>query len=135
MYPITFRSERAQEILDCLNSGKPIGPGPCGWSIDGALAVAGACFFLAMSHGPITYTSQGIDISQFHSGHQEAVEETFHDDLHCAVDFYGQLKMAVNEDEFDSQYRPEVQALVAHDPNGENRVFPLRGFKGLPDRV
>jgi hypothetical protein len=53
---VKFNEARAQYPLQCLAVGTPIRPGQDGWTGNDMLALAGACFFGAMSQGPEDYT-------------------------------------------------------------------------------
>ena len=48
--PIVFSKARAEYLLDCLHHGNPIEGVRTSYDF---LALAGACHFAAMSHGPI----------------------------------------------------------------------------------
>jgi len=65
MIMVKFEKQRAQEILKCLQNGEPIKPaGPDGWSGNDALALAGACYFMAMSQGPQSFWLRDIAMSR-----------------------------------------------------------------------
>ena len=130
MYPIHFRKERAEYLLDCLATGKPIVPSQSlGWTIDDMMALAGACHFAAMSHGPCVSKAKRIDITKLPKEYQEATEMTFVSDLRAAVEFYSQLTMLVKDGEYDSHFEPYMVAVVTQTGDVRNSVAPLEGHK------
>jgi hypothetical protein len=74
------------------------------------LALAGACFFGAMSHGPALY--RNTDLSHLPAEHQEAIEEAFNKDLRAAVAWHGIATMMVADGENDEHFEPVHQTLV-----------------------
>jgi len=133
MFPISFDKARAEYVLDCLKNGKAIDPDSAdGWSVHGCLALAGACFFQAVSHGAPLYKALGVDPSTFPQERQEAIEETLVHDLHAAIEFYCHLTMLVCDNEFDQRCEPYVTALVTQDGTLKKTLKPLEGFK-IPD--
>lgn len=64
---ISFDKAKAKVFLDCLANGKPVPPqDPRGWTVYDMLALAGACYFAGMSHGPALY--QNTDWSKVPGG-------------------------------------------------------------------
>jgi hypothetical protein len=72
---IKFDKAKAGHFLDSITNGKPVLPqDPRGWSGADLLALAGACHFAAMSHGPALY--QDTDFSKLPGERREAIEDT-----------------------------------------------------------
>jgi hypothetical protein len=130
MYPVNFRKERAEYLLDCLATGKPIAPSQAGeWTIDDMMALAGACHFGAMSHGPILATVMGIDTTKLPKEYQEAHEETLFADLRAAIEFYGHLTMLVEDGQYDSEFEPCMVAAVRQTGDVQSSVTVVQGHK------
>ena len=129
-YPINFNKAQAERFLAALRNGTAIDAPPEGWSINDMMALGGACFFAAMSHGPILDKVRGIDTSKLPHEHREAREDTLMQDLHDAIEFYGQLTSLVADSRFDPEYEPNVVALVFTDADGKKQLIPHKGFKG-----
>ncbi len=69
---ISFDKAKAKVFLDCLANGKPVPPqDPRGWTVYDMLALAGACYFAGMSHGPALY--QNTDWSKVPGERHKAV--------------------------------------------------------------
>jgi hypothetical protein len=90
------------------------------------LALAGACHFVAMSHGPARY--RNIDISTLPSERREAVDDTLRRDLSAAIEFLGWLTMLVTDEKFDEQFATPVDAIVADHDGGRSVQF-IKGYK------
>jgi hypothetical protein len=132
-YPISFDKTTAEGFLAALQSGQPLEPPDGRWNINAMLAAAGACFFGAMSHGPLHSKIPPGAWKDLPAEHHEAREEAFFNDLHRAVDFYGKLTMAVKDGTFDDEYAPHVEAVVYRDADGDCAVHPVKGFRGYPE--
>ena len=105
--PINFSKAKAEYLLDCLCHGKPIeGVG----THNDFLALAGACLFAAMSHGPVRLSDR--EWSDIPLEHREAGSEQFLADLRSAVAFYAELTMRVKDGSFDESFESEVRAIV-----------------------
>ena len=109
-YPIRFHKEEAEKFLAAIATGEPLLPPGGQWNIYALLAVAGACHFVASSHGPIALSP--VDIASLPKEHREAREETFLRDLGTAIRYYSELTMMVKDGEFDERNEPFVQAIV-----------------------
>ncbi len=118
MIGINFDRDKAERILQSLNSGKPIELlSPEGWTGHDMLALAGACFFGAMSQGPGMYQlSRGVDFNKMPTERREAVQETFANylhDLRAAVEYYCHLTMLVADGVYDARgYEPRCRGAV-----------------------
>jgi hypothetical protein len=130
MFPLNSRKDRAVQFVQCLAEGTSIGRVQ---TVDEMVALAGACFFALMSHGPILrrmaaqMQNQALPESQA-SEHAEADEEMVFNDLHAAIEFSAHLTMLVHDGGYDQQCEPVVQCLVTQD-DGQKRVLPVSGFK------
>lgn len=124
---VRFNKARAQYLIQCLASGTPIEPETEGWTGNDMLALAGACFFGAMSQGPASWCR---DIPEnLHPEYQEAEEEAFFNDLHAAVEFYGHLTRLVQDGAYDSGYDPNVKAFVTQEGDIHKTVRPISGMR------
>ncbi len=130
---IKFDKGRASYYLDCLSAGKPISPSGDGWTGNDMLALAGACFFAAQSQGPASFWLTEIPES-LHTEHRELVDETFSNDVHAAIKFYGFLTMCVQDGDYDERCEPEASALVALEGEVRWALTPIKGFKGYVDQ-
>ena len=131
---VKFDKSRAVYYLDCLANGRPVEPTAGGWTGNEMLALAGACFFGAMSQGPQSFWLKEIP-ETLHPEHRELVEQTFDNDLHAAIEFYSHLTTQVADDQYDSAYAPQVVALVSQEGDLKKNLVPIKGIKGHPDRI
>jgi hypothetical protein len=113
---INFSSERAELMLDALANGKPILPGNAGWSVNDMLALAGACHFAAMSHGPVMM--DGRKFGDMTGERREAASETFEADLSAAVQFYSQMTMNVKDGQYNDNFEPTLTGVIFADEEG-----------------
>lgn len=128
MITIKFSKARAQEFIQALARGNPILAPDQKWTGNDMLALAGACFFAAMSHGPSSF--YGTESAHpLKPKDQKAIEDTFFNDLHGAVEFYAHLTQLVRDGLYDEQYEPEVRALVTQQGNVTKTIRPVRGFR------
>lgn len=127
---VKFNKARAQYLLQCLASGSPIQPEQEGWNGNDMLALAGACYFGALSQGPASFWPHDIP-ANLHPEYREAEEATFFNDLHAAVEFYGQLTMLVQDEVYDNGYDSTVKALVTQEGDVHKSVQPISGIKVL----
>ncbi len=125
---VKFNKARAQYLLQCLASGTPIEPETEGWTGNDMLALAGACFFGAMSQGPASFWGWDIP-DNLHPEHQEAEEEVFINDLHAAVEFYGNLTRLVLDGEYDEGYDANVEVLVTQEGDIHKTLRPISGVR------
>jgi hypothetical protein len=130
MIAIRFDKRRAEYLLDCLRTGKPIAPSDPsrGWTQFDMLALAGACHFAAMSRGPALHATGVAPLDQLPPEHREAAEENWDADLHGAIGWYSQVTMLVADGEYDQHFEPQHEAFV--EVRGEaRRVKPGKGFR------
>lgn len=109
--PVQFNKARSANVLECLKSGLPITPEESNWTGNDLLAVAGACLFAAMSHGPGSWANREIP-ETMHPEYAEALSYSFQNGLHGAIEFYCQLASLVADDKFDQHYEDKVLALA-----------------------
>jgi hypothetical protein len=98
---VRFDKATAERFLDSLVNDRPIElPSRAGWTRDDVLALAGACFFAALSHGPPGYNI--ADLDKLPKERREAIEEAFRNDLFAAVEVYSRLARLVMDREYDA---------------------------------
>jgi hypothetical protein len=120
---INFDKAKAEQYLEGLTNGKPISDVQ---SVDDILALAGACFFMAMSQGPALH--QGVDWSRLTAGEPtEQSEDTFIQDIHAAIEYYAQLVLLVAGGEYDDNFEARHRAIVMLE-NGKKTVVPIEGM-------
>ena len=130
--PIDFDKCRAEYILECLDTGKPVAPRELGWNRYTMLEVAGACFFGLLSQGPVSLGGEFVEPDDWHPEHKEASNAQLFRDIHAAIEFYGNLMMAVKDDQYDERNEPICKALVSDD--GEKKLLhPIEGFKNMAE--
>ena len=54
---VFFDKARAECVIRSIQKGKPIEASPEGWSGRELVALAGACYFAALGHGPWGWTN------------------------------------------------------------------------------
>ena len=128
MIPIKFSKARAQELIQALARGTPVLAPDQKWTGNDMLALAGACFFAAMSHGPSSFYGNGL-AEPLNPQNQRAIEDKFFNDLHAAVEYYAHLTQLVRDDLYDEQHEPELRALVTQQGNVTKTIRPVRGFR------
>jgi hypothetical protein len=121
---IRFDKAKAERILDALATGKPIEGVR---SVDEVLALAGACFFTALSRSEALETRP--EPGEEGEEPAEGTEACFVADLHAAIEYYGQLTMLVAAGDYDQSFEPRHRAIVAVE-EGEKTVIPLEGMRG-----
>jgi hypothetical protein len=137
MIAIHFDKEKAQQYLRSIKTGTAVekpspdmqGSAPAGWTGNDLLALAGACFTVAMSQGPHFYAPKALE--SLPKERSEAIEETFMADLRAAVQYYGQLTMQVLDGDYDQEFEPTLTAALRVE-DGEINVSPGKGFKNYP---
>jgi hypothetical protein len=114
MYVVDFKKERAEEILSAIQTGRAIPEPEYGWKRFDLLQVAGAIHFALFSQGPVR---PDMDLPGFAERlaqqpfeHREATEETLTRDIQDATEFYSQLTMMVQDEQYDDKCEPHVQA-------------------------
>src|SRR5688572_20800710 len=115
MIPVRFDKVKAEHFLNCLANGKPIEPqDPAGWTKYDMLALAGACHFAAMSHGPAAY-SKDFDWSKMPDERREAVDHDFFGDLADAIEYISMRTSEVRSGGYDEQFEPRHTVIVYRD--------------------
>jgi hypothetical protein len=121
---INFDKNKAKHFIDALAAGKSITGVQ---TVDDILALAGACFFMAMSQGPAL--QQAVDWSKVGSEQQGSRDEdTFISDIHAAIEYYAQLTLLVADGEYDEDFEPRHRAIVMLD-EGNKTVIPIEGMR------
>ena len=101
MIGIHFEKDRTVDLIDRLANGKDILAMNRRWTVHNMLGLAGACFFVASTHGPIMLP--GKDYNNLHPEKKELASENWLGSLHAAIEFYGHLSRLVCNGEFDQQ--------------------------------
>ena len=125
MIGINFDKQKAESLIDSLQNGKTIEGIK---TVDDMLALAGACHFVVMSHGPQIW-KQGNPPQSEYQEHREADEQNLFEDLNAAIEFYSHLTMLTCDGEYDANHEPTCRAAVGIDGDGKRQVLPLEGFK------
>ena len=123
MQPIVFDKNRAEQLLDCLGSGKPIEPGDdSGWTHYDILRLAGVCFYAATTQGAVLHS--GVDVESLSSERREAIFDTLVAELHAVIQEHAMFVQLVQNDKYDDQFDPVVSGFVQSD--GENHRFIVK---------
>lgn len=128
--PVIVVKEQLAYYLDCINNGKAIEAPKGGWNGYDLLTLAGVCFFGRMSHGPASLSDFNVD--DLPPEHREAVYETFNQDLHIALEWYGHKAELVADDKYDDEFERALTALLYLE-DGKKCMLPVRGFRRHPD--
>jgi hypothetical protein len=123
---INFDKAKIERILESISKGRPIGGIE---SVDDMLALGGACFFMAMSHGEELL--EAVDWSKVPGGDEEPdeqAEDTFIPEIHAAIEYYAQLIFLVAKQEYDEHFDRRHKAIVLIE-EGEKTVIPVEGMK------
>ena len=128
---INFNRDKARQLVDCLAKGRPI-EGVV--NHDDMLMLAGACLFVARSHGPLPDRLQrqgagALALQGLPAEFLVSTDEQFLEDSNSAVEFYAQLAQMMMEGEYDEQFEPKVRAFVYTEAGGK-KVLPVGGFRG-----
>jgi hypothetical protein len=136
MIAVHFSKKHAEAVLDAIKNGKPLPAPEGGWTGGAMLSVAGMLYAAVFSQGPQAHPAAGITAAMekvMHKEKQEAIEKTFHRDIHDGIEFLSQLTFLVIDRKYDEQCSPEVAAIVYETENGDKRAKPAKGFKGHKD--
>ena len=118
MVPIHFDAARSQDLVGKIASGEGIG----GYrTANEMLNLAGALAFAAMTHGP-KFTGEADQLAGATTEYREFKDEQFMAEIHAAIDFYGTLHMAVNDDTYPEQFEPVIAAFLSIKGDGERKV-------------
>jgi len=133
MFPLNFEKARSQRYVECIAEGKPIG---VVHSVDEMVAMAGACFFGLLSHGPLLRKAagemQGVALDPPGTReHAEADDAMVYADTRAAIEFVGHLTMLIRDGEYDEDFEEQVRCLLS-DADGQKQVAPVQGFKNHP---
>jgi hypothetical protein len=136
MIAVHFNKDFASQVLDALNTGKPIPAPAAGWTGNDMLTLAGLLYAGVFSQGPHAYQAAGLAASamnKLHSERREAVQEDFGRDIHDGIEFLSQLAFKVIDGKYDAQCEPELAAIVYTNGDGKKSLIPAKGFKGHKD--
>jgi hypothetical protein len=133
MIPVKLTKQRAEYLVGCFRDGTPIVPPAGGWSGNDMLALGGAAFAAALSQGPESWWLRANDTRSMQPEHAELVEETFDNDLHAAIGFYGHLVFLALDHTWDEHLEEEVQCLVSQEGTIKKKMEPVKGFKTQPN--
>ena len=122
--PIHFQKSKSKAFFDALSNGKAIQMPGKEWSLDDALALAGACFCLATGQGP-PGADEGAQASE---ADEEKTWNIFYDEMHAAVEWYADRTMDVVVGEYDEHFEPQHQAMIEISDD-TLRIKPVVGFK------
>ena len=124
---INFDKAKAERLVDALTNKKPLDTPR---DVDDVLALAGACFYAAMSQAPALH--KAVDWSRVGHHEQDEDQDTFFADLHAAIEYYGQLMMLVAAGEYDDSFDPRHKAIVMMQDDRKT-VIPVEGVRGELD--
>lgn len=118
---IRFDPAKADLLLQSISTGKTI---EAPRNIDEILALAGACFFHAMSRAPELH--KGVDWERLGKKPKEQSEEAFLADLQAAIEYYAHLMMLVAVGEYEENFTGPHEAIVLVQKDHKT-VIPLAG--------
>jgi hypothetical protein len=131
MISVHFSKAFAQTVIDAFKTGKPIAPPSGNWTGNEMLTLAGMLYAGVVSQGPHNYQVAGITAEmkkQMPRERREAIDETFTQDIHDAIEFLSGLMFQVIDGKYDQHLGPEISAAVYRD--GDRKcVLPAKGFK------
>jgi hypothetical protein len=112
-----YTKVRAEYLLDCMHTGKPIAPSGEDWTADDLLALAGACRFVATEH-PIS--PSGVPLATLSVEQREALAEILLADVTNAIGYYHHLTDLVANDGY--LHTPVLIGKVAADGKDGRQV-------------
>ena len=124
--PFHFEKSKAEYFLRQLAAGAPIEGVATHNEI---LALAGACVFVAMSHGPASH--QRDDPATVLKEHQEMTSAQHSAEIMATVEVYSGLTMAVQDGGYDAKYAPVLRGILRVEGDGQRIVQAIEGFKKL----
>jgi len=127
--PIVFEKDTATYFLDCIEHGKSINPPNGQWSVNNCLALAGACYFMVISQGPTTKDGKKIDFDKLSDEKREALWDGHANDIHAAIQLYGNLTQKVKDAEYDAEYEPVFKAALQTTGPTSAKLVPIAGKK------
>src|SRR5262245_59914845 len=104
MIPVDLSKERADELIRCLRSGKPLTPPRGGWNGHESLAVAGMMLAAARAQGPGAWYPGKHDFAYMPGEHREHVADRFNNDLFAAVALYAELMTLAMSGAWDKHF-------------------------------
>ena len=141
MFPVNFKKARAEYFLDCLENGKAMtyDSEQGGWTISEMIGLAGACYFVIATHGPLwrktILEAEGkiLELSDVPE-HAEADNELVLNDIRAALEWVAQLTQLVYDGGYDEPFEDSIKCGVSQDiqRDVERTVIPIQGFKQPP---
>ena len=129
--PIVFKKRYAEYLISCIQNGEPFGPPSERWDLNGCLAVAGACLFMAFSHPPMKKKRHGeIDPDNAPKDCMDAEGDQHVKELLSTIGIYSVLTQKVFDDLYDDHFESQVEGVIEADPDGRKITF-LTGHKDL----
>jgi hypothetical protein len=135
MHAVHFDKAYVQQLLDAIQTGKPMPTREGSWTGNNMLMLAGVLYAAVMTQGPHTRQALGPaaarlaeQIAASHPERQEAVEEAFYADLDDSVRFLAELTLKLIDGAYDTDFAPLVKGLVYRDAEGRHCVHPHEGF-------
>jgi len=126
MVTLRFSKARVEHFLNSVLKGEELVAAPEGWTDPELLVLAGVCLFLAISARPL---ANGESDGNVHPEHAEARRNSMMHELFATIDLCARLTMLVAQANYDQQFEPLIEAVVAQDGDGVDfRV--LQGLKG-----
>lgn len=119
MIALKFDRARMAEILDCLDTGKPLVSARTAFDY---LMIAGAAQAAALSQGPHTLARDRMP--EMNPEQREATAEGFQESLVAGVEFCSMMAFKILDDEFDL---PPKFGAVVRVVDGEKKVQIVPG--------
>jgi hypothetical protein len=132
MIAVHFSKAFAEHFLDAVQKGQPIAPPDAGWTGNHMLTLAGMLYAAVFSQGPHAFqvTKGGQNkLMTLPEEHREAVEETFKQDIHDAIEFLSNLAFQVFDGQYDELCEADVSGVVYRGGHGRKSFRPVKGFK------
>jgi hypothetical protein len=133
MIAVHFDKAFAEQVLDAINTRKPIPTPPDGWTGNHLLMLAGMLHAAVFSQGPHTHQVRGISAAAAKAADaetREAVEQTLFKDIRNGIEFLSQLTFQVIDDEFDDNHEPKVSAVLQQTEDAKLICYRGEGWKG-----
>ncbi len=133
-----FHKKYAQSVIDALSNHRPIPVPKGGWSCNNLLTLAGILSGGAYAQGPAAYQPRGLSrevMDQLPTERQEAINETFQSDIQISMGFINEVLFTMLNGDYDSEYEPEVEAVLYREPDEppmSMHVVCVKGFKNGP---
>lgn len=127
--PVELTKARVDELLQCINNGKPIAAADGTWNVPELLALAGAAIAAAECHGPATwptvFTTDQHELDQLPSEERDLVIGRLRMFLGYAVGAYKNLALAAACRHWPNMYEDDVKLAIL----GDGTVVGIRGVR------